>query len=235
MLRQYLRLSLFLGALLWLSVPAPAYGWIGGLSKLAKLGKAGASAAKLAKVAKVAPATKAAFLAGGSAFAAERAALAFATFPDDAARAASYVAREPDGVFRVVTRTGEQSTHALDDLGTAVRAASAEKASADVVLDLTAARAADDLPALAPGDRYFVLDANGKTHAVRSVQGEGGPKWVVDVGGDAIDLADFASAALGEEDDSVPTWFYALLGAAGLGLIAFFWHKHRPKPDASPA
>ena len=235
MLRRRVRLAIVLGALTWLAAPAPAYAWIGGLAKLARVArgaKAAAKLVKLGKIAKITPAAKAAILAGGSAIAAERAAIAFATLPADAARAARYVAREPDGLFRVVTRSGEPSTHALADLGRATHATSAERLTSDVVLDLTAAQAANDLPPLPPGGRYFVMDAEGKTHAVSSVQREGHASWIVDVGGEAVDLADFATASLDGADGSIPDWLYVVFGAGAYGVLWLFWRRERARRAA---
>lgn len=188
---------------------------------VAKAAPKAASAAKAAKGASGAGSAAKGLVGGGAILAAERAALVFRLVPDDAARVAAYVAQDSNGAYRLVLRGGEQTTHVADDLGGALgRVATEARPNVDVYLDLTAARSPGQLPARAANQRWFVLDGDGAPHAIRTVKNDKGTfDHVVDVGGDAIDLADFASAGLEEEEASDTGPLPFALGLAGLGVV----------------
>jgi hypothetical protein len=199
-------------------------------SKAAKVAKV----AKLAGVAKAAPAAKTSLLAGGGMIAAKRASVLFAEVPDDASRVATYVARESNGAFRTVLRSGEQSTHAAVDLGPALRVATTpERKGVDVYLDLSAARAPELLPNPQLGERWFVMDASGMPHQIR-VQGRtDGFERVIDVADATVDLSDFVEASLDETDETVndepPTWFYGVFTATSLLLVGVMVYRKRKR------
>lgn len=228
-------LAAALSAALLVSLPAHA----GPLSLLSKAGKLASGSGKAAKAAAGASKAKTAMLAGGGVIAAERAGLLFKAIPDDVARTAVYVAGEPDGAYRLVTRAGEQATHAPAELGVAVERLGTEaKPGVDLYLDLTAARTPAGLPAPEAGRRWFVLDASGKPHPVRTeTKADGTLQHFVDAGDVSLDLADFAALELEEDaEDGPPAWGYALAGVfvAGWGAVVVIRRRRRAKAEAEP-
>lgn len=196
------------------------------------VGKAASGGAKIGAAGK-------ALLAGGSVLAAERAGLVFAGVGDDAARAAAYVAREPDGLLRTVVRGGGQSTGTADDAARSIGSLAAEqgRAGVDVYVDLSAARVPGTIPPPAPGQRLYVLDAEAKPHLVTSTKSEGGAwEHVVDVGGTSLDIADFAAMELeGDESDAPPAWFFGLSGFTVLAVGGVMLHRRRKRTRAEAA
>ena len=202
------RLSLLAGCLVALSLwtsPADA-GILGAIAKAAKAaGKAG-KAGKAAKGASAAgKATKAgALVAGGTALAAERSATLFKLVPDDAGRVAAYLAREPDGAFRVVSRSGEQAVHAPGELGPALgKMATPETPKLDVYADLSAAKEPSRLAPPSEHQRLFVLDRNAQPRRVRVAERKDGTlEYLVDGADGAVELSDFACAELESEEET---------------------------------
>jgi hypothetical protein len=210
----------------------------GPLSLLSKAAKVASGSGKAAKTAAGASKLKAAMLAGGAVTAAERSGLLFKAIPDDATRVAAYVASEPDGAFRIVTRAGEQATHPPGEVGLAVQRLGTEAKPVDLYLDLTAARSPGALPPPEAGRRWFVLDAHGKPHPVRTeASGDGTLQHTVDAGDVSLDLADFAAFELDrEDDDEPPPWFF---GLAGVVVVGGVWmvirRRRRAKSEADKA
>mgnify|MGYP000895633060 FL=1 len=190
------------------------------------VGKAASGTAKIGAAGK-------ALLAGGSVLAAERAGLVFAGLGDDAARAAAYVAREPDGLLRTVVRGGGQSTLPADDAARSLSTLAAEqgRVGVDVYVDLSAARVPGTIPPPAPGQRLYVLDAEAKPHLVKSTKSETGAwEHAVDAGGTSLDIADFAAMELeGDESDAPPAWFFGLSGFAVLAVGGVMLHRRRKR------
>jgi hypothetical protein len=174
-----------------LAAPRPAHAVVGGLAKLAKLA---AKAGKVGKLGKLGGAAKL-IGAGGVVVATERAGLLFRFLPDDAARAATYVAREGDSL-RMVRRAGGDLDQRLVPSG-----AAPDLAEASVYLDVSAAL--DPPRGILKGADVHVLDRAGKPHPVRTAN-DG--NLVVDVAEQAMDLGQFALEQVAEgegerEDD----------------------------------
>jgi MYXO-CTERM domain-containing protein len=223
-------------ALLGATSPAKAspFAILRAASKAGQVAKGAGAVGKAASgTAKIGAAGKA-LLAGGSVLAAERAGLVFAGLGDDAARAAAYVAREPDGLLRTVVRGGGQSTLSADDAARSIGSLAAERGRVgiDVYVDLSAARVPGSIPSPGPGQRLYVLDAEAKAHLVTSTKSESGAwEHVVDVGGTSLDIADFAAMELEDDgdDDAPPPWFFGLSGFAALAVGGAFVHRRRKR------
>jgi hypothetical protein len=206
--------------------PALATGPLSFLAKAAKLGS------KAGKASKIASGAKAAKLVGatGAALAAERAAMLFTRSGDDIGRGAAYVARESGGDFLVVVKNGPQdikTAHPSQAL------AELPHENVDVYVDLSAAQHPTSLPEPSGTGRLYVLDAEAKPHPLRVAQKpDGVSEYVVDYGGDAIDLASFVADQISDESESdEPPLAFMLIAPTLVGAcwIGWFWLKRRKR------
>lgn len=193
--------------------PRPAEAGLGSLVKAA------AKAGKLAKGAGTG--TKAGAAAGTAMLASRgvRSANAFALLPDDAGKAAAYLARDGDDLA-LVGRAGDEVTASESALsGVVDDMRLPDEVEVTLVLDPEVATRPPDLGHL-EDVRLYAADGTGQPHpVVRDSTGE----LMVDVGGNLIDLADFGASALdagGFQDDGPD--YTAMAISLGSGCSAFW-------------
>lgn len=199
------------------------------LSAIAKAAKAAGAASKAGKAARGVKVAKTGLVAGGATVAAERAGLLFKLVPDEVGSVAVYVGREPSGAYRVVSRSGQQATHGADELAGALSSASGDgSARLTVYVDATAALEPAALPKLGERQRLFVLDGEARPHRVRvEADGDGVVRHLVDVGDTTLDLADFAAAVVGDDDDPPSPVIWAMTGGVALATGIWLWLRRR--------
>ncbi|MCU0698826.1 MAG: hypothetical protein MUC96_20175 [Myxococcaceae bacterium] len=183
-----MRPALLAVAVIGVSLSAQA-GILSGLAKLGKAGKVASKGVKLSRGAKLAR------LAGGvsTVVVAERAA---ASLGGVAVESAGYLARSSSGELVMLTKAAN-TPMVVDDVA---KAASHLGPKPTMVIDPSVAASPDALKALPAETELFVADGARKV-PVRRVEKDGLVEFVVDQGGNAVDLADYA-ADLTADDDS---------------------------------
>lgn len=199
-----------------LAVAIPAQAGIGSaLVKLSKAGRVGSTAVKVSRTAKLAR------LAGGvsTVVVAERAA---ASLGGVAVESAGYLARSSSGELLMLAK-GSAAPMAVDDVAQAARRLGA---NATVVLDPTVAASPEALRAL-PADVELLVSDGARRLPVKRVEQDGVVNFIVDQGGTALDLADFAAGLVpddAEEQDDLPL-VPIVIGSAVLLGAWLLWRR----------
>ncbi|MDP3498940.1 MAG: hypothetical protein Q8S33_01355 [Myxococcales bacterium] len=167
------------------------------LSKSGRAARVGSGAVKLSRAARLAR------VATGvsTVVVAERAAASMVGLGADAAHA-GYLARGASG--ELVMATARTSPAVVDDLGKVVGGLAENGVKPRVVLDPSVAATPEALAAL-PVDAELAVMEGAKQFPVKRVNNaDGTSSFLVDHGGDLVDLADYASqfAGDGEEEES---------------------------------
>lgn len=209
-----------LAAVLLLSLPAEA-----GLgSLLSKLGRGGRVASAGAKTARAARFTKTAVAGLTAAVVAERAAASMARIGVEGAHA-GFLARGAAGELLFATKATHGAPTVIDDVGKAVTTLG-EGAKPTVFIDPSVAASTKELAKLPP-DTVIVLVRRGEQLPVRRVETNGVVEFVVDHGGDVVDLADFgvemvdAGSSSDSDDDSETPVFLLTLGIVGVVILVW--------------
>jgi len=192
------------------------------LSKAGKAGKVGSGAVKLSRAAKLAK------LGAGvtKVVVAERAAASLTRMGAEASHA-GYLARTTGGELVLATSHGAPT--AVDDVGRAVAGLADDGAKRTLVLDPSVAASPETLAQL-PADVELVVAEGAQQWPVRRVKQAGGSdSFLVEHGGDLIDLADYASQLVSDDDDSdfdsSSNPFGAFFAIAGIVVVVFFGWK----------
>ncbi len=194
------------------------------LSLLSKVGKAGRVASTAGKLGR---ASKLAKVAAGvsTVVVAERATASMARLGAEAAHA-GYLARGSAG--ELVLATSHRAPVVVDDLGKAVAGLAEGGAAPKMVLDPSIAAAPEALAALPAEVELAVVEGSQQFAVKRVKQSDGTTSFLVDHGGDLIDLGDYASqfAPGDDEPQTEPVDVVAVLvGAALLAGIYFLWKR----------
>ncbi len=162
------------------------------LSKSGKAARVGSGAVKLSRAARLAK------VATGvsSVVVAERAAASMVGLGADAAHA-GYLARGASG--ELVMATARTSPAVVDDLGKAVSVLSEPGLKPRLVLDPSVAATPEVLAALPLDAELAVMEGATQFPVKRVTNADGTSSFLVDHGGDLVDLADYASQFAGEE------------------------------------
>jgi hypothetical protein len=191
------------------------------LSKAGKAGRVASTAGKLGRAAKLAK------VAAGvsTVVVAERATASMARLGSEAAHA-GYLARGAGG--ELVMATSHHAPVVVDDLGKAVAGLAEGGVAPKMVLDPSIAAAPEALAALPADVELAVVEGAQQFPVKRVKQSDGTTSFLVDHGGDLVDLGDYASqfAQGDEESGSEPVDVFAVLvGAAMLAGIVFVWKR----------
>lgn len=163
------------------------------LSKAGKAGKVGSGAVKLSRAAKLAK------LGAGvtTVVVAERAALSMTRLGSEAAHA-GYLARASSGELLLATSHGAPTV--VDDVSRAVTALGEGGVKPTLVLDPSVAATPEALAQL-PTEVELVIAEGGRQLPVRRVkQANGSDSFLVEHGGDLLDLGDYASQLVADDD-----------------------------------
>lgn len=178
--------------LVGLAVPVSSEAGI--LSLLSKSGRAarvGSGAVKLSRAARLAK------VATGvsTVVVAERAAASMVGLAGDASRA-GYLARGATG--ELMMATSRTAPTVVDDLGTAVSGLGLRP---KVVLDPSVAATPEALAALPLDAELSVIEGAAHVPVKRVTNADGTSSFLVDHGGDLVDLADYASQFAGDDEE----------------------------------
>lgn len=189
-----MRLTLLV-VLVGLTVPLSSEAGI--LSLLSKSGNAarvGSSAVKLSRAARLAK------VATGvsSVVVAERAAASMVGLAGDASRA-GYLARGASG--ELMLATSRTAPAAVDDLGRAVSALAEPGLKPRLVLDPSVAATPEALASLPLDAELAVVEGTKQFPVKRVNNADGTSSFLVDHGGDLVDLADYASQFAGDDEE----------------------------------
>jgi hypothetical protein len=174
------------------SLPARA-GILSGLAKLGRAGRVASTGMKLSRGAKLAK------LAGGvtTVVVAERAA---ASLGHVAVEGAGYLARTSSGELVMLTKAAG-APMVVDDVA---KAASRLGPKPTMVIDPSVAANPEVLKAL-PAETELLVSDGARRLPVKRVEDNGVVSFVVENGGTAVDLADFAADTVGDEDGGSST------------------------------
>jgi hypothetical protein len=187
-----MRPALLVIAVVGVSLSAEA-GILSGLAKLGKAGKVASKGVKLSRGARLAR------LAGGvsTVVVAERAA---ASLGGVAVESAGYLARSSSGELVMLTKAAN-APMVVDDVA---KAASHLGPKPTMVIDPSVAASPDALKALPADAELFVADGARRV-PVQRVEKDGVVGFVVEHGGTAVDLADYAADLVSDDDEASST------------------------------
>lgn len=164
------------------------------LSKSGRAARVGSGAVKLSRAARLAR------VATGvsTVVVAERAAASMVHLGADASHAA-YLARGASG--ELMLATSRAAPVAVDDLGRAVGGIAEAGVKPRVVLDPSVAATPEVLSSLPLDAELAVMEGNSQFAVKRVANADGTASFLVDHGGDLVDLADYASQFAGDENE----------------------------------
>jgi hypothetical protein len=191
------------------------------LSKAGKAGRVGSGAVKLSRAARLAK------LGAGvtKVVVAERAAASLTRMGAEASHA-GYLARTTSGELVMATSHGAPT--AVDDVGRAVAGLADDGARRTLVLDPSVAATPEALAQLPTDIELMVADGVQQWPVRRVKQPGGSDSFLVEHGGDLVDLADYASQLVSEEDsdsDSDSNPFGSFFLIAGIGVVVLVGWK----------